>query len=232
MGWLLLRGLDRAYLRAVGGDRRPVFFDVERTHPELRAIDANYDAIRMELLAILPSKDSFPRYHEVDPNQVDISAPGRGSWRTFFVRLFGSGNRLPTCKLCPRTTEIVDRVPHLLQAFFSILDPGKSVPAHDGPHHYYLRYHTAFVVPRENPPKIRIKDQVYCWKERESVLFDDSWNHEVYNQSDSVRVVLITDFIRPKPWYLCALTHFALWFFLLGRDERLDEARFQRVLPH
>src|SRR5262249_958394 len=72
-------------------------------------------------------------------------------------------------------------------------------PAHDGPYRGYLRYHLGLMVPEKDPPSIRIKDQVYCWKEGESVLFDDSWNHEVYNKCDRDRVILIVDIRRPMP---------------------------------
>ena len=54
-------------------------------------------------------------------------------------------------------------------------------------------------MPEKDPPSIRLKDQVYTWKEGESVLFDDSWEHEVYNQCDGDRVVLIVDIRRPMP---------------------------------
>jgi aspartate beta-hydroxylase/beta-hydroxylase len=81
--------------------------------------------------------------------------------------------------------------------FFSILDPGKSIPAHRGPYLRYLRYHLALRVPKNNPPKMRVKDEFYLWEEGKSIVFDDSLEHEVYNKSDETRVVLIVDFLRP-----------------------------------
>ena len=54
-------------------------------------------------------------------------------------------------------------------------------------------------MPEQKPPSIRLKDQLYTWKEGESVLFDDSWNHEVFNECESDRVVLIVDIRRPMP---------------------------------
>lgn len=54
-------------------------------------------------------------------------------------------------------------------------------------------------MPEHNPPSIRLKDQVYAWQEGKSILFDDSWDHEVYNESDGDRVVLIVDIRRPMP---------------------------------
>ena len=190
----LARVLGPLYRRLAGGERRPVFHDVRRTLPELRRIDENYDAIRRELLGVLPAVSGMRRYHEVDPRQRAISAAGEGSWRVFFP--------LRNRDRCPRTSEIVEGIPGVLQAFFSILEPGKSVPSHEGPGSYYLRYPTAFLVPEQDPPTLRVKDRHDTWKEGESVLFDDSWDHEVVNRSRDTRIVLITDVRRPLPWLL------------------------------
>ena len=103
-------------------------------------------------------------------------------------------------------------MPGVLGAFFSILDPKKTVPAHEGPFMGYLRYHLALVVPEEKPPTIRVKDRFHTWKERESVVFDDSWEHEVLNESEGQRVVLIVDFMRPMPWPLHLANRWWEWF--------------------
>jgi aspartyl/asparaginyl beta-hydroxylase (cupin superfamily) len=55
----------------------------------------------------------------------------------------------------------------------------------------------ALRVPKNNPPKMRVKDEFYLWEEGKSIVFDDSLEHEVYNKSDETRVVLIVDFLRP-----------------------------------
>jgi aspartate beta-hydroxylase/beta-hydroxylase len=98
---------------------------------------------------------------------------------------------------CPQTAAALDRIPGLFQAFFSILDGGKSVPAHWGPYRGYIRYHLGLIVPEQNPPTLRVRDQYHTWREGQSILFDDSWDHEVINTSTSDRVVLIVDVRRP-----------------------------------
>ena len=185
-----------------GRDRRPVFHDIDETFPFLRVIEEHYDEIREELLAILPDQDRMRRYHELDEAQEYISASDEKAWRVFYLRIKDDPFELQAKTLCPRTVECLSGIPNLLGAFFSILEPGKSIPAHNGVFFGYLRYHLAFLVPREHPPSIRIKDQVYTWKERESVLFDDSWNHEVMNEATESRVVMIVDLLRPMPWPL------------------------------
>ncbi len=196
----LLVPLNKFYDLHTGGARRPVFFDIASTCPELLELERNFPVIREELLGILPEKGLIPRYHELDQMQYNISArvdPDK-AWKVYPLNIMGVKPEA-FCARCPRTTALLDRIPGLFEAFFSILEAGKSIPAHDGPYRGYLRYHLGLVVPEKNPPSIRLKDQIYTWREGESVLFDDSWNHEVYNQCDEDRVILIVDVRRPMP---------------------------------
>jgi aspartyl/asparaginyl beta-hydroxylase (cupin superfamily) len=195
--------LNRAFRRHLGGSRRPAFFDIDATYPALRLLDRNVAVIREELLAVLQDEARIPRYHEISKAETYISGtvdPER-SWRVFMLAHVSGG--IPTNQArCPRTSALLDEIPGLLQAFFSILDPGKSIPAHDGPYLGYLRYHLALLVPSVDPPSMRVKDQVHTWQEGRSILFDDSWNHQVYNTSPERRVVLIVDVVRPMAWPL------------------------------
>lgn len=185
-----------------GRDRRPVFHDIDATYPRLRLLEEHYDEIRAELLAILPEQDRMRRYHEVDEGQQYISGSDEKAWRVFYLCMMDDPVELPARTLCPRTVELLSEIPEVLAAFYSILEPGKCIPAHNGIFFGYLRYHLAFLVPREHPPSIRVKDRIHTWKERESVLFDDSWNHEVMNEATESRVVMIVDLLRPLPWPL------------------------------
>lgn len=210
--WRLLDPMNRFLDLATGGPKRPVFFDIDATRPELRALDRNFPVIREELLGVLAGsgKDAIPRYHELDAMQYDISAevnPER-SWKVFYLNAIGEKPAANVAR-CPRTSGLLDGIPGLFQAFFSILEGGKSVPAHEGPYRGYLRYHLGLVVPEVDPPTIRVKDQFYTWREGESILFDDSWNHEVINHCAHDRVVLIVDVRRPMPFPFAAANRLA-----------------------
>jgi aspartyl/asparaginyl beta-hydroxylase (cupin superfamily) len=196
----LLVPLNNLYDLHTGGPRRPVFFDIASTRPELLELDRNYHVIREELLRILPQKRAIPSYHELDQAQYNISArvdPDK-SWKVFPLNIMGVKPAAYSTRF-PRTMALLDGIPGLFEAFFSILEGGKSIPHHEGPYRGYLRYHLGLIVPEKNPPSIRLKDIHYTWKEGESVLFDDSWDHEVYNHCDTDRVVLIVDIRRPMP---------------------------------
>lgn len=198
--WSLTLVLNAFFDLFTGGPRRPVLFAAEEANPALALFDRHHARIRAELDAILAERESFPRYHDLDPLQYEISAvenPGK-RWQVYMLNCMGMRVER-NCARCPFTASLVDQVPDLFQAFFSILEGGKSIPAHSGIYRGYLRYHLALKVPRERPPRIRIKDHFHEWREGESVVFDDSWEHQVYNEADDLRVVLIVDVLRPMP---------------------------------
>jgi len=198
----LQQRLNRWFWRGVGGDSRPVVYDIEAVAPGLRRFETPeaFAAIRSELVGILPDRKDIPKYHEIDPGRSHISteADGAASWRVFMLYAMGAkpeANR----RRCPQTCALLDATPNLFQAFFSILEPRKSVPAHESPYAGYLRYHLPLLVPTDNPPRMRVRDYWHTWKEGEGLLFCDYWEHEVVNHSDQVRVVLIIDIFRPLP---------------------------------
>ncbi len=207
--FVLLEGLNWVFDFSTGGKQRPVFFDIDQTYPSLRTLDRNFPDVQRELQSLLAEKAAIPRYHDLDQaqNYISNTVDTDKNWKIFYFYAMGEKPAANRAK-CPRTAALLDQIPGLFQAFFSILDGGKSVPAHCGPYRGYIRYHLPLVVPELNPPSIRIKDQHHTWKEGESILFDDSWNHEVFNQATTDRVVLIVDVRRPMPLPLAALNRF------------------------
>lgn len=196
----LQRRINAIFSRASGGQQRPAFFDIDDTFPALRALDRQQDAIRGELETLLRETDRIPRYHELSKAETYISGtvnPDK-AWRVFMLATI-DGEVSGNAAKCPATMAALREVPELLCAFFSILEPGKSIPSHDGPYTGYLRYHLALKVPAHNPPTLRVKDQFHTWSNGTSILFDDSWSHEVINQASELRAVLIVDVLRPLP---------------------------------
>lgn len=204
------RAVNQLLLRYAGREHRPVFFDVDAVFPQLRALEAAYPLIRAEWDALSDGGVGMPRYHDVNRPATEISAGTGGDWKVFMLELLGHRPEANRAR-CPATCAALAQVPNVLQAFFSVLDPGKSIPEHDGPYVGYLRYHLGIRVPRERPPHIRVAGQAYTWQEGEGVLFDDSWPHEVVNHASEPRVVLIVDVPRPLPLLPRLVNNFVLW---------------------
>jgi beta-hydroxylase len=190
--WLLDR-LDRlvAHFSAIGN---PELFD-ERDFLWAAGLEAHWDTIRRELDAVLERRDALPNFQDISTDQATITDDDR--WKTYF--LYGFGFRSDAnCARCPETTRLVEAVPGMKTAMFSILAAGKHVPDHCGPYKGVVRYHLALKVPEPRERcRIRVGDEIVTWEEGRSLIFDDTYEHEVWNDTDDERVVLFLDVVRP-----------------------------------
>ena len=89
-------------------------------------------------------------------------------------------------------------MPNLRNAWFSILAPGYRIPPHQGPTNGIIRIHLGLIVPRDSANcRIRVAGEEFGWQEGKCVVFDDSYEHEVWNNTDEQRAVLFFDVDRP-----------------------------------
>ncbi|PZU10065.1 aspartyl/asparaginyl beta-hydroxylase domain-containing protein [Sphingomonas sp.] len=154
---------------------------------------AEWETIRDEAVVVLRRPDSVPLLDEVSPDHQDIAPPGK--WRSFF--LHGYGFPVPAnLARCPRTAEIVGRIPDLNTAFFSILAPGAHIPAHRGVTKGLLTCHLGLIVP-EGRLEMAVGPERVRWAPGKTILFDDSWPHEVWNDTAETRVILLLQIRRP-----------------------------------
>jgi ornithine lipid ester-linked acyl 2-hydroxylase len=189
-----------------GGTR--TFFDPE-AFPWTKTVEANWLVIRKELEVLLKHKEEIPNLQDVSPEQSFIA---RGeSWKSFF--LYGFGHRIAgNCARCPETARIVSQISGLKMAMFSILAPKSHIPPHRGPYKGLLRYHLGLIIPNPTSScRIRVADEIRSWEEGRSLIFDDSYNHEAWNDSGFDRVILFVDFLRPLPFPLSTLNRLASW---------------------
>jgi len=192
-GARLLQLLERLIMRASLVPTTP-FLD-PATFPWVRTLEDNWKTIRADLDEVLAYREQLPNFQDISADQGSITDDDR--WKTFFF--FGYGFKSETnCARCPETTRLLEQVPGMTTAFFSILSPHKHIPDHRGPYKGVLRYHLALMVPEpREASRIRVDEQFANWEEGRSLLFDDSYEHEAWNDSDGVRVVLFMDVIRP-----------------------------------
>ena len=96
------------------------------------------------------------------------------------------------------TTRILESIPDMFTAFFSVLAPGKHIPLHRGPYRGLLRCHLALVVPEPRQDCwIEVGGETSTWEEGRCIVFDDTYRHRVENNTGGRRVVLFIDVKRP-----------------------------------
>lgn len=171
-----------------------VFFSAEQ-FPWSHALESNWKVIREELDAVMVNVDDLPNFHDISPRQRRIA--GDNLWKTYFFQAFGFRAQ-HNCDRCPETVKLLKQVPGLKVAFFSILAPGKHIPEHRGKHKGLIRYHLGLKVPEQKEDcRIRVDSQFAHWEEGKSLIFDDTYYHEVWNDTDEYRAILFLDIARP-----------------------------------
>lgn len=156
--------------------------------PFTEILSKNWNAVRGELDALEKSEFmNWPEYSLYDGK----------SWETFGLYAFGT--RQPQgCARCPQTEALVKQIPGLMMAGFSRLTPGAHIVPHRGYEGYaghVLRVHMGLDIP--NDCGIRVGEVTRTWKEGECLVFDDSIEHEAWNNSGRSRTVLLCDFLNP-----------------------------------
>lgn len=165
------------------------------TFPWSLEIEKEWKTIRKELDTVMERREELPSFHEIMSEVKTITADDQ--WKTFFLAGFGLESK-ENCRRCPETARILKKIPGMKTAFFSILSPSKHIPPHRGAYNGVLRYHLGLVVPEPiERCRIRIDKKITHWEEGKSLIFDDSFNHEVWNETAGHRAVLFVDFERP-----------------------------------
>ena len=189
----VLQVFERAIVRfSIYGDK--TFFDNE-DFPWTKDLEANWRLIRAELDEVLKERELLPHFYEISRDQYILS--GDDLWKTYFLYGFGYKSEV-NCAKCPETTRLMEQIPGMMTAMFSILAPGKHIPAHRGPYKGVLRCHLGLQVPEpQEKIRIRVGNDFRHWEEGRCMVFDDTFEHEVWHEGDSERVVLFIDFVRP-----------------------------------
>ncbi len=170
------------------------FFDIQQFE-WISRIESEWLSIRQELDKVLQYSEELPNFQDISKDQYSITQDNL--WKTYMLYAFGIKS-YKNCTRCPQTTRLIESIPGMKTAFFSVLMPGKRIPEHRGPYKGLLRYHLALKVPKPiSACAIRVDHEIRHWQEGKSLVFDDTFTHSAWNNSNDIRVVLFLDFMRP-----------------------------------
>lgn len=139
--------------------------------------------------------------HAESTAPVDLADDRYRRWST--LPLINNGAVNPAnAALCPATMRLYEatdpctipgRAPNLV---FSLLDAGARIPPHRGLTNVRLVLHLPLIAPPDCA--LRVGGDVHHWQKGEAMLFDDTFEHEAWNESDRLRVILLCDQWRPE----------------------------------
>jgi aspartyl/asparaginyl beta-hydroxylase (cupin superfamily) len=173
--------------------------------PQLDALDAATDEIRGEFDALMRAEAAemvpYIQYPEHVPLAQWKELNNSREWTA--IQLLKNGERIEAnARHCPKTLDVIAALdqPHVRgaspNAMFSLLAPRTRIPPHTGVANTRLVCHLPLIVPPDCG--FRVGASTREWVVGESFVFDDTIEHEAWNGSDELRVVLIVDLWQPS----------------------------------
>lgn len=187
--------IDLFYQRVTSDKTRcAVFMNHLETFPWLSHLEANWEAIRDELLCFVEKGSGMCNVHTTGGDELNKES----KWKLSMILAYGE----PIEELkgsFPLTLSILEGLPEVQNAAFSLLKGGGSIPPHCGSTASILRYHLALIVPGEGKLcRLTVNGGDIPWGEGKGILFDDTFEHSARNGAEEDRVVLIVDIFRPN----------------------------------
>ena len=137
----------------------------------------------------------------IKENHCEIGK-GKKSWKIFGLILYGDILK-DNVSLCPKTMNILNKCPNIVNAGFSCLEPGVITALHHDFNHEILRCHIPITIPYGDTA-IKINNNIYKWNDDNYFIFDDTYDHQAWNFTNEIRIVLIIDILKKND-----LTHLA-----------------------
>lgn len=171
--------------------------------PWMKKLEAHTPKIRKELEALLADDVGFKPYVSYPagaPTGQWDKLNGSLDWSSYFLWHFGI-RQDEACEKCPETAAAMADVPladvpgRAPTVFFSLLRPHSHIPAHVGVTNTRTIVHLPLIVPEKC--RFRVGGETREWVEGSAFGFDDTMEHEAWNDSDRLRAVIIVDVWSP-----------------------------------
>jgi aspartate beta-hydroxylase len=191
--------------------QRPTFFYIPDLPPSayferrlfawIPAYEQRYEEIKRELLVLLPAKQGERVFDsEALENENLRGYRTTPSWTGYYFYRHGE-RREDNCAACPVTAAALDAIAlirireHGPEVLHSVFTPGTHLLPHRGVTNARAVSHLPLIVPADCA--LRVGGEERRWNEGQTLVFDDTYEHEAWNRSHQVRVVLIADVWNP-----------------------------------
>lgn len=166
-------------------------------YPWRKMLRDNFEAIKSEFLEY-KSRNTLHRLSDIDNSHIwlDTAINKDIPWDVLMLRVF----YWDTMKMqyFPVTSSLIRNIPGCTFAMFSLMHAKKSLPLHKGFYKGVMRYHLTLISPKHYRNSfIIVNGKKHYWRVGEDVMFDDTYEHQVFNLSrNETRVILLLDIKR------------------------------------
>jgi beta-hydroxylase len=196
-GWPIFAPFNCAlYMTTLPRGSRTILDPTE--FPELELLRQHWQTIRDEGMDLLRQDyfDATKRPGTAAYYDVGFRTFFKYGWSRFYINWYGYTHHSAR-RLCPRTVEILQRVPAVHGAMFAYLPQGGQLTRHADPLAISLRYHLGLATPNSDACFINVDNRNLSWRDGEALMFDETYLHYVRNDTDSDRLILLCDVKRP-----------------------------------
>lgn len=165
---------------------------------ELDEIKKNWQVIREEALSLrkLQHFDTTNKPGSSAYYDIGFRTFFKYGWSKFYLKWYGYTHESAK-QLCPNTVKVLEKIPSVNGAMFSLLPAGSQLTRHLDPLACSMRYHLGLATPNSDQCFINIDDQSYSWRDGDALLFDETYIHYAKNDADQDRLILMCDVERP-----------------------------------
>jgi beta-hydroxylase len=182
---------------AFSNEKASAYVDVDK-FPDLKILQDNWEIIRDEAISL--NNDTHIKA-STDLDDLGFNSFFRTGWKRFYLKWYGA-NLKSAEQLCPKTLQLLNQLPSVKGAMFTMLPPGSRLGKHRDPYAGSLRYHLGLVTPNSDDCYISVDGQNYSWRDGEAVMFDETYIHHAENKTDQNRIILFLDVKRPVNFFL------------------------------
>lgn len=169
------------------------FFYDAKNFKELTVLTDNWLKIREEVLGIVTDEE-LKKIKNLNPPY--LSDPN--AWKNIYFYNFG-WKKHKNCHRFPFTHSLLLKVPNLIFAGITVLEPNSRVLPHNGETNTTIRCHLGLKIPGGLPDcGVQVGNEMQEWKEGEIMMFSDAHYHQTWNLTNERRFVLVFDIIRPE----------------------------------
>ncbi|PCJ86702.1 MAG: hypothetical protein COA57_05695 [Flavobacteriales bacterium] len=187
-----------------------------------KELENNWEEIRKEIGLLIQKNDE-----SIVPYFNKTLASSAKNWTVFPLFIWGI-KKHENCKKCSFTSSLLEAIPNMTSASFSILEKYTEIKPHLGDSNAIYRCHLGLHVPSGLPLcGIKVDTEEREWENGKLLAFCDAQKHEAWNKSDEKRLVLVIDVLRPqfaekKLWICCKVLGALFWqtlfqhFYIIG----------------
>jgi ornithine lipid ester-linked acyl 2-hydroxylase len=157
----------------------------------IKNLETNYKTVLAEL-------EEYLRKHQLQGHFNTTMVDKPQSWKVRSLRVWGV-EMYDVQKHFQKTMVLVNAVPGVINVGFNILEPNTKIKPHSGDTNAIIRNHMGLKIPASAPTcALKVKGEVQGWENGKVLSFIDAFQHEAWNSSNEIRIILLFDILKPE----------------------------------